>query len=94
MRQKTTVIRGRRATPKFRSMEKESSFWDGHGALDFCTWEAVPYEWDREEPKISVTLRMERALLRKLKVAARRHGVKYQALAREILWRSLSRRAQ
>ena len=48
----------------------------------------------RAEPKLPVTLRMERALLRKLKAAARRHGVKYQALAREILWRSFSRKAQ
>ena len=45
----------------------------------------------RREPKLPVTLRLEKGLIRKLKETARRHGIKYQVLAREILWRSLSR---
>lgn len=100
MRRNAIAIRGRRSVPKFRTVEEESAFWDRHSVLDVGDWEAVPYEQvceelgARAEPKLPVTLRMERALLRKLKAAARRHGVKYQALAREILWRSLSRKAQ
>ncbi len=100
MRKNPSTIRGKRPVPKFKSLEEESAFWDRHSALEVGDWEAVPYEQvckelgARAEPKLPVTLRMERALLRKLKAAARRHGVKYQALAREILWRSLSRKAQ
>lgn len=100
MRKNAIATRGRRSVPKFKSVADESAFWDRHSVLDVGEWKAVPYEQiceelgARAEPKLSVTFRMERALLQKLKAAARRHGVKYQALAREILWRSLSRKAQ
>ena len=99
MRKKAVTIRGK-DVPRFKSVEEESAFWDRHSVLDVGDWEAVPYEQvckdlgARSEPKLPVTLRMEPGLLRKLKTAARRHGVKYQALAREILWQSLSRKAQ
>jgi predicted DNA binding CopG/RHH family protein len=100
MSKKVTPARGKRPIPKFQSVEEESAFWDRHSPLDFGDWEAVPYEkickemGARAQPKLPVTLRVERALLLKLKKAAKRHGVKYQALAREILWQSLSRKAQ
>jgi predicted DNA binding CopG/RHH family protein len=45
----------------------------------------------RKEPKLPVTFRLEKDLIRRLKDAAARHGIRYQSLAREILWRSLSR---
>jgi predicted DNA binding CopG/RHH family protein len=99
-RRRAIPVRGKRPVPKFKSVEEESAFWDRHSILDFGQWEAVPYEkvcqemGARAEPKLPVTLRVERALLLKLKRAARRYGVKYQALAREILWQSLSRKAQ
>jgi len=97
---KATPVRSKRPLPRFKSVEEESAFWDRHSPLEVGQCEAVPYEevcqemGARAEPKLRVTLRVERALLQKLKQAARRHGVKYQALAREILWQSLSRRAQ
>jgi hypothetical protein len=97
---KVTPARSKRPVPRFKSVEEESAFWDRHSPLDYGQWEAVPYEevcremGARAEPKLPITLRVERALIRKLKQAARQHGVKYQALAREILWQSLSRRAQ
>jgi hypothetical protein len=100
VRKKATPIRSKRRVPRFKSVEEESAFWDRHSPLEVGHWEAVPYEkvceemGARAEPKLPVTLRVERTLLEKLKRAARRHGVKYQALAREILWQSLSRRAQ
>jgi len=99
-RRKPATILGKRPVPKFKTVEEESAFWDRHSVLDHGTWEAAPYEKvcrdlaARAEPKLPVTLRVERALLRKLKSAARRHGVKYQALAREILWQSLTRKAE
>jgi predicted DNA binding CopG/RHH family protein len=100
MSKNVTPARGKRQMPKFKSVEEESAFWDRHSPLDFGDWEAVPYEkvckemGARAQPKLPVTLRVERALLLKLKKAAKRHGVKYQALAREILWQSLSKKAQ
>jgi predicted DNA binding CopG/RHH family protein len=89
---------GRKTIPQFHSVEEESAFWDSHSFLDFGNWEAVPYDEvcrdlaSRNEPKLPVTFRLEKRLIRKLKEAARRHGIKYQVLAREILWRSLSRK--
>lgn len=97
---KATPVRPKRPVPRFKSLEEESAFWDRHSPLDFGDWDPVPYEkvceemGARAEPKLPVTLRVERALLLKLKRVARRHGVKYQALAREILWQSLSKKAQ
>ena len=96
---KAKPIRGR-PIPRFASLDEESVFWDRHSPLDRGDWEAVPYEKVcealavRGEEKRSVTLRLEQELVRRLKTAARRHGIRYQALAREILWRSLLRKAQ
>ena len=86
-----------RAMPRFRSLKEESAFWDKHSFLDYGKWEVVPYEevcrdlGSSKEPKLPVTLRLEKDLVRKLKQAAGRYGIKYQALAREILRRSLDR---
>ena len=97
---KAILVRGKRPVPRFKSVEEESAFWERHSPLEYGRWEAVPYEevckemGARAEPKLPITLRVERALIRKLKQAARQHGIKYQALAREILWQSLSRKAQ
>lgn len=90
----STKLRGRRV-PAFRSTLQESAFWDRHSPLDYGDWEVVPCEEVcrelavRSERKVPVTLRLERSLVGRLKRAARRHGVKYQTLAREILRRSL-----
>jgi predicted DNA binding CopG/RHH family protein len=86
--------------PRFKSVAEESSFWDRHSVLDIGAWEVVPYDQvckeleSRAEAKQPVTFRLEKALVRKLKDAARHHGIKYQALAREILWQSLSKKAE
>jgi predicted DNA binding CopG/RHH family protein len=91
---------GGRTTPQFRSLKQESGFWDSQSFLDFGKWEVVPYDQvckelgSRNQPKQPVTFRLEKALIRRLKEAARRHGVKYQVLAREILWQSLSKKAE
>ena len=90
----------KRPIPHFKSVRKESDYWDTHSPLDVGEWEVVPYDeickemGSRGDPKVSVTLRLEKGLVKQLKEAGRRYGVKYQALAREILWRSLSRKAQ
>jgi predicted DNA binding CopG/RHH family protein len=92
--------KGHRALPRFRSVEAESAFWDTHSFLDFGDWEVVSYEEalrdlaSRKEPKLPVTLRLERGLIQKLKQVARRHGVKYQSLVREILRRSLAKSSE
>jgi len=91
---------GKDRLPRFRTVEEEGAFWDTHSPLDVGRWEAVPYEQvcedlgARKGAKRAVTLRLERELLDRLKRAARRHGLRYQALAREILWQSLTRRAE
>jgi predicted DNA binding CopG/RHH family protein len=93
-------VKAGKSLPKFKSVEEESAFWDRHSVLDFGAWEVIPYDKvcedleSRAEPKQPVTFRLEKALVRKLKDAARHHGIKYQALAREILWQSLSKKAE
>ncbi len=80
-------------------MAQESAFWDRLSVLDFGAWEVVPYDQvcrdleSRAQAKQPVTFRLEKALVRRLKRAAQQHGIKYPALAREILWQGLSRKA-
>lgn len=91
--------RARGNVPRFKSIEEESEFWDTHSFLDFGSWEPVPYDDVCRSlsfvkgPKVPVTFRLERSLVQGLKEAARQYGIKYQVLARKILWRSLSKRA-
>lgn len=98
--EESTMKRSKKPIPRFASVDEESAFWDIHSPLDVGAWEVVPYEkvctelGARTAAKRSVTLRLDRDLVEKLKRAARKHKVKYQALAREILWQSLTRRAQ
>ena len=88
--------KGKKPIPQFKSVGKESAFWDTHSFLEYGDWDAVPYDEvcrdlaSRKESKVPVTFRLEKGLIRKLKEAAGRHGIKYQVLAREILWRSLT----
>jgi len=95
-----TVLRGRKRIPQFKTLEDESRFWDTHSFLDYGNWEIVSAEnvsremRARQERKVPVTFRLEKDLVRKLKKAAKENGVKYQALAREILWRSLNKKAE
>ena len=96
------VVKQKHGSPvlTFESLKDESAFWDTHSPLEVGEWEVVPHEavcqelGARRETKLPVTLRLERALIERLKDAARRHGIKYQALAREILWRSLAMKAK
>lgn len=99
-REEGRVPSKRRPIPRFKSLREESDFWDTHSFLDVGEWDVVPYDeickemGSRSDPKVSVTLRLEKGLVKQLKEAGHRYGVKYQALAREILWQSLSRKAQ
>jgi hypothetical protein len=101
MRQKRpNISRGKHRTPRFKSIEEESAFWDRHDPLDYGTWEEIPYDQflrecgRRSARKVSLTLRVEPELVLKLKQTARKYRLKYQVLVRELLWRNLSRLAQ
>ena len=100
VREKSKPIRGKRRVPRFKSVEAESAFWDRHEPLDYGTWERIPYKAlleqleARSQKKVSMTLRVEPELIKKLKRVARKHGLRYQALARELLWRTIDRLAQ
>lgn len=83
--------------PRFRSVEEESDFWDEHDPLDHGTWRRVSLVEvlrdfkEKSGKRVPVTLRLDRALVQRLKDAARQAGTKYQSLAREILWQSVRR---
>ena len=96
-KRKKVVIKGKRPIPSFKSLEEESAFWDTHSPLDYGEWEEVSAEEiledlkRRSQKKVQISIRVEPELIEKLKRVAKRHGVPYQRVARELLWRGLSK---
>lgn len=97
MARKKIKIQSKRRLPRFKTVREESEFWDRHSPLDYGAWEEVSYEdilgelEARGERKVQVSLRLERKLVSKLKRVAAEHRIPYQKLARELLWRAVSR---
>lgn len=96
-KRKRVVIPGKRPIPSFKSLEEESEFWDTHSPLDYGEWEEVSTEEiiedlkKRSQKKVQISIRVEPELIKKLKQMAKRHGVPYQKVVRELLWRGLSK---
>lgn len=84
-------IEGNKPFPRFRSLEEESDFWDKHSPLDYGSWKEVSYTdivkdlKSRSRPKRQLSLRLDPELIGQLKGLARKHGIRYQKLARELL---------
>jgi predicted DNA binding CopG/RHH family protein len=98
-RQQPRAMDGARP-PRFRSVEEESAFWDRHDPLEYGTWKEISYERFLKEcgrlssRKVHMTIRVERELIDRLKSIARKHRIKYQILARQLLWRHVRSMAQ
>jgi predicted DNA binding CopG/RHH family protein len=96
-KKKRVIHKGKYPMPKFKSLEEESEFWDTHSPLDYGEWEEVTLKevmkdvQRRSQKKVPISIRVELELVEKLKKVAKEHGVPYQRVAREILWRGLSK---
>lgn len=94
-RRSKLVIQGKKPLPKFRTIEEESDFWDTHSPLDYGRWEEVSFKdvlkdlRSKGQPKRQLSLRLEPELIGRLKRLAKRHGIRYQKLARELLWKGV-----
>lgn len=84
-------MRTKKAVPAFHSLREESDFWDRESPLEYGDWREVSSEeimagLKRESRrKRQVSLRLEPDLIADLKSLAKRYGVPYQKLARELL---------
>jgi len=100
--------RRRPVIPKFSSEEEERAFWEQVDVDEFLEGPAddivlelkrrgrkrvVSGEWQMGRQR-KVTLSLDEELLGQLKEAAKRRGISYQALAREILRRGLEMSAK
>ncbi len=80
----------RKEIPDFQGEDEELTFWDTHDVEDFIEGPADDVTLSlKPRPKRSVTLRLEEDLIEHLKKIAEQRGIAYQALAREVLWRSV-----
>lgn len=94
-KKKKRVFKGKYSLPEFKSLEQESAFWDTHSTAEYGDWQEVSYKEvladvkRRSQKKIPISIRVEPELVEKLKKLAKKHGVPYQRVARELLWRGL-----
>jgi len=81
--------------PAFKSVDEESDYWDRTSTAEYDSEDVTEAFFEelrsRAEPKKKVTLRLEPELIEDLKAIARKHGMPYQSLARELLWTSVTR---
>jgi predicted DNA binding CopG/RHH family protein len=79
-----------RPVPKFRKEKDERDFWNTHDTteyFDFSKSNRVKIEFDPgiEAPVKSISLRLPREMLNKLKVLASKKDIPYQALIKVYL---------
>ncbi|RKX42496.1 MAG: hypothetical protein DRP27_09295 [Thermotogae bacterium] len=78
--------------PRFESEEEEARFWDTHDVTDFLDdLEFEDIKFVRREPLTTVSFRIERRKVEKLKRLAKRLKVPYTVLIREIIDKALSK---
>lgn len=87
---------GKKLSPRFRTVEQESNFWDEHSPLEYGVWQEVSYDEmledlkEQAERKRQISLRLEPELIENLKRLARNYKIPYQKLARELLKRGVA----
>ena len=81
--------------PEFKTVLEESDFWDTHDATDYFdeTVEVAVIFVDARPKKIPVSMRLDRAMVSKLKAIARQQGIGYQTLIRMWLLERLAAQA-
>jgi len=81
--------------PEFKTILEESDFWDTHSPLEFPDefTEVDVIFVDARPKKIPVSMRLDRAMVSKLKAIARQQGIGYQTLIRMWLLERLAAQA-
>lgn len=72
--------------PKFANEQEEAEFWDTHDSTEFLA-ETAPVDFtfvDARPTKQQISLRLEPAVIERLKSIARSKGIGYQTMIR--LW--------
>ena len=77
--------------PKFKSEKEEREFWDTHSSADY--WDDMQECDDTfKRPKLkSVSLKIDPQMLEKVKAIARKRGLSYSALIRDLILKGLER---
>ena len=75
--------------PRFESEEDELRFWDEHHPADWIEGPADVIVRLKRRPKKVVTIRLDEELYDDLKATAKRHGLPYQRLMRELVRQAL-----
>jgi len=76
--------------PHFASEEEELRFWDEHDPFDYVEGPADVVVRLKRRPKRQITMRIDEELYQDLQAHARRHGIPYQRLMRELVRQGLS----
>jgi predicted DNA binding CopG/RHH family protein len=76
--------------PEFRSEEEELRFWDEHDPSDYIEGPSDVIVRLKERKRRTITMRLDESLYQELKAVAKRHGLPYQRLMRELLRQSLT----
>ena len=76
--------------PEFKSMEEERNFWNTHDTTEFLDeLEPVDAIFVRRKPMTSISLRLPNEDLEKIKRIAKKHGIPYTTLIRNMIKREL-----
>ena len=76
--------------PQFKSEEDELRFWDEHDPSEYIEGTSDVIVRLKERKRRTITMRLDESLYQELKVVAKRHGLPYQRLMRELLRQSLT----
>ena len=74
--------------PEFKNIEKEARFWDTHDTSEMDL-EPVDIVFVRKTPMVSISLRIPSEDLEKIKRFAKKHGIPYTTLMRNMIRRKL-----
>jgi predicted DNA binding CopG/RHH family protein len=87
---KSVSQQSKKPIPDFTSEQEELDYWDEHDITEFDDGTADDLSLQlKATPKRPVTLRLDEDLIASLKAAAKKHGMPYQTLARELLRRGV-----
>ncbi len=76
--------------PEFGSGEEELRFWDEHDPSDYIEGPSDVIVRLSERTRRTATMRLDKSPYQELKAAAKRHGLPYQRLTRELLRQPLT----
>ena len=76
-----------KSIPKFKNEDKEIDFWSKNSSTDYINWEkSKKVDFPNLKPSCkSISLKLPESLLNDLKKVARKRGIPYSSLIKNIL---------